>query len=201
MIKKEKVIILNTHTYSDSDLIIKAINSEGALLSFIAKGAKRSKKRFPGGVLEPTHFIDCVYKESKREGGLAFLNEANLLDGFPGIRDDYDKIEFAMYVLKTIEKISQEGECGSESLFNIIGNTLKAVETTENIKFLRLFFESKVLKQQGVIPEELAGLKILNYQIRNHNQIASEIKFDINDQASQHYAGKVHKALNEYLAR
>ena len=61
---QNRFIILKKMKYGESDLILHAISMQGEKLSFIARGALKSKKRFGGGVLEPTHFVSFTYKQS-----------------------------------------------------------------------------------------------------------------------------------------
>lgn len=63
---RERIIVLKKTVYRDSDLIIRGLNSQGAKLSFIAPAALKSRRRFGGGVLEPTNFIEVVYQVSRR---------------------------------------------------------------------------------------------------------------------------------------
>lgn len=63
---RERIIVLKKTVYRDSDLIIRGLNSQGAKLSFIAPAALKSRRRFGGGVLEPTNFIEVVYQSSGR---------------------------------------------------------------------------------------------------------------------------------------
>ncbi len=63
---RERIIVLKKTVYRDADLIIRGLNSQGAKLSFIAPAALKSRRRFGGGVLEPTNFIEVVYQVSRR---------------------------------------------------------------------------------------------------------------------------------------
>ena len=139
--------------YSEADLILHAISPVGEKLSFLARGALKSKKRFGGGVLEPSHFVQFTYKQAS-EGKINTLNEATLLNDFKRIRQDYDHLEFALQVLECISRVSQEGDKNSEALFNLLGNTLKAVENTQDVMLLRMHFYLKFMMQQGVLTPE-----------------------------------------------
>ncbi|MBO9666484.1 MAG: DNA repair protein RecO [Bdellovibrio sp.] len=151
---KERFIILKKMKYGESDLILHAISPKGEKLSFIARGALKSKKRFGGGILEPSHFVNFIYKQSSDQGQLNVLQEATLINDFPGLRQDYDHLEFALHVLECVAKVSQEGDQHSEFLFNILGHTLKAIETAKDVLVLRMHFYLRFLLQQGVITPE-----------------------------------------------
>lgn len=151
---KDRFIILRKMKYGEADLILHALSVNGEKLSFIARGALRSKKRFGGGVLEPSHFVTLTYKPSGGEGKLNLLQEATLVNDFAGIRDDYDKLEFALHVLECVSKVSQEGDQHSDFLFNLLGHTLKATETTKDVLVLKMHFYLRFMLQQGVIDAE-----------------------------------------------
>lgn len=150
--KQEKVLILKKTKFGESDLIIQAINSIGARLSFIAKGALKSKKRFGGGVLEPTHFVLFSYKQGS-SSQLLVLTEAQIIDDFPGLRKDYDRLEFSLMMLNCVYHVSQEGDIGSEFLFNLLGHSLRFLNSQQaiDIRIFKMHFYLKFLFQQGVV--------------------------------------------------
>ncbi len=151
---QNRFIILKKMKYAESDLILHAISPQGEKLSFIARGALRSKKRFGGGVLEPTHFVSFTYKQSSTEGKLHVLQEAALINDFPGLRTDYDRLEMALHILECVSKVSQEGDKDSEFLFNLLGHTLRALEASKDPLVVKMHFYLKFLLQQGVVDAE-----------------------------------------------
>lgn len=153
----EKFIILKKTKYSESDLILQALATNGSRSSFIARSALKSKKRFGGGVLEPLHFVSFTYKPGRELGHLHTLEEAQLVHDFKNIRRSYDALEMALHFLDCVYKVSLEGDVGGEFLFNLTGNALRAIETfPDDKKFLqlKLHFYLKLLFQQGVISPE-----------------------------------------------
>jgi DNA repair protein RecO (recombination protein O) len=137
---KERFIILRKIKYSEADLIVHALSPQGEKLAFIARGALKSKKRFGGGILEPSHFVSFTYKVANEEGQLNVLQEATLINDFPGLRKDYEHLELALHVLECVGKVSQEGDKNSEFLFNLLGHTLKAIEVSEDVLILKMHF-------------------------------------------------------------
>lgn len=151
---KDRFIILKKTKYSEADLILQALSTRGEKLSFIARGALKSKKRFGGGILEPSHFVSFSFKASSEQGKLHTLQEATLINDFAGIRKDYDRLDLALHILECVGKVSQEGDQHSEHLFNLLGHTLRAVETAEDLLVMKMHFYLKLLLQQGVINAE-----------------------------------------------
>ena len=190
-VHKDKVIVLKQIHFSESDLIIHALNPKGALMSFIAKGAVKSKRRFIGGVLEPGHFIGIEYKKS-RSSDLHFLCEAWFLKRFSAIRADYDRLTLALHFLSLIEKVSQAGTEDSSDLFNLLGNGLKAIETSMHLSTLQFVFEFRLLLNQGVLPEELQERsRLFSVTVTEHEQLPLP--------AFEKLIPVVHRALKEYV--
>ena len=148
---QNRFIILKKTRYGESDLIIHALSIEGTKKSFIARSALKSKKRFAGGVLEPSHYVMLTYKAARSEDQLNVLNEANLIDDFKDIRSDYDKLDFALTILNCVYHVSQEGDTDSHFLFNLVGHSLRKLGSVDNLHRFKLHFYLKFLFQQGVI--------------------------------------------------
>lgn len=151
-LQEERIIVLRKIKHGESDLIIHGLNKAGAKMSFFAKAAAKSKKRFGGGVLEPTHYIKISYQESKSDEGLMRLGEARILEDFKNLRSDYERLETALYFVTLIEKVSKEGVVDSPEIFDLLGNALRAAETSTNLSKLRMHFQIRLLAGQGVMP-------------------------------------------------
>lgn len=189
---KNKVFILRKTRYGDNDLILNCLTPDGARLSLFARGALRSKKRFGGGVLEPTHYVHVLYDDKGSEK-LATLKEATLIQDFAGLRSDYARIEAGLYFVKLVAEVVKEGEIDSSEVFNLLGNTLKAAETSANLDHLRTHFEVKLLASQGVLPHELEEQTLLALPISSH----ATATLDEGDWAR--LRGRVKRVLNEYI--
>ncbi len=149
-------LILKKIKYGEADLIIHALSQSGEKMSFLARGALRSKKRFGGGVLEPTHHVKLTYTSSPLSD-INTLKEAQLLQGFEQIRTDYDKLDFALTALSFVAQVSMEGDSNSSTLYNLLGHLLKRLESVQGSKdlsILKVQFYLKFLLQQGVLEVE-----------------------------------------------
>ena len=169
-----RFIILRKIKFSEADLIIHALSATGSKKSFIARSALKSKKRFGGGVLEPLHYVNFTYKSTNKENGLNQLTEAQLIDDFKNIRDGYDKLDLALYVVRCAAHVSQEEDVNSAFLFNLVGHSLnKIAATTVDKQLLRLkmHFNLKFLFQQGVIDIDPWMNPFLKENITDSNRI------------------------------
>lgn len=176
-IHKDKVIVLKQNLFEESHLIIHTLNTQGSRLSFIAKGAKNSRKRFAGGVLEPGHFIGVEYRQARRSC-LHFLQDAWFLRRFDGLRKNYERLKMALHFLNLIEKVSHEGMEDCADIFNLLGNSLNALEHSEDLSALQFVFEYRLLLSQGVLPKELHLHKTLpGLTVNDHLQLNKEAAY------------------------
>jgi len=194
---KDKVFILRKTRYGDADLILNCLNPNGARVSFIARSAVKSKKRFGGGVLEPTHYIHVLYDDksgsSPLEQPLHTLKEASIIDDFPNLRTSYERIEMALHFVRLVSEVVREGEVDAADLFNLLGNALKAAEVSQNLEILRVHFEAKILGNQGVLPIESDEEMFLKTPISEHQKIViSESNLNL-------LKGRVRRVLRDYL--
>lgn len=194
---KEKLFILRKTRYGDTDLILNCLNSQGAKIGLIARGAVKSKKRFGGGVLEPTHYVSAVYEDkssrSSAENPLHTLKEASLLQAFDGLRTDYARIELGLHFVQLINDVVREGEIDSMDLFNLLGNALRAAETSTDLERLRVHFDVKLLANQGVLPLAQEEQKFMSEPISNHAEIGMSGQ-DLSD-----LKARIRRVLAEYL--
>lgn len=197
MTHKEKILVLRLFKHGESDLIVHGINMLGARMGFFAKGGAKSRKRFPGGILEPTHYLEVTYRQGNSNDGdpLHSLLEAQLIREFPKLRTDYGRLECALHLLKLVHKLSQQGVVDSPDLFNLLGNTLAAAETSSDLEKLKVHFELKLLAGQGILPGEPLFQNWLNASISQHEQIP------VQKDERRWVEEQVHSHLRQYLGQ
>lgn len=147
-----RMIIVRKHKISEADLIIHGLLADGSRLHAIARGALKSRKRFGGGILEPTHYIEGLIKPSRTPDGLAVLEDAKLLEGFTGLRSDYERLDLALRLVNSIDRSSPGGELAG--VFNLLGHALKALAAGEPVARIEIQFTLKFLKLHGVLESE-----------------------------------------------
>lgn len=173
MIVKDRAIVLGKTKYGEADLILKLLTSGGEVYSAIAKSALKSKKRFGGGVLEPTHyiFVTLLKRDGEFSEKLSVLNEAQIIDDFRGLKTDYDRLETAFYFVRSVTTVAREGDLHRD-IFNLLGHALKAAENSRELGLLRTQFNVKLLHLQGVLPVEARYVPFLRSSIREAEEMA-----------------------------
>lgn len=184
-----KILVLRSFKHGESDLIVHGLNPQGARVGFIAKGGAKSRKRFAGGVLEATNYIEVAYREKHSSGEddpLHLLLEATLVREFPKLRTDYDRLTAALYFLKLMHKVSAPGVIDAPETFNLLGNALAAAEMSTNIERLRVHFELKLLAIQGVLPHDDQFMPWIHTPLSKHEQLDDSDWHWITAQVSDH---------------
>ena len=199
MLVKEKIFLLKKTRYGDADLILQALTPRGARISLFARSALKSRKRFGGGVLEPTHYVLALFDEKKhgqgnRDGSLSTLREASLIEDFQGIRSEYARLETALRFVQLVSDVSREGDVGSHELYNLLGNALRAAETTDALDKLQVHFTAKLLAIQGLLPHDRDESILLRASIAEHRTAG------LLESEWRETGVRVQRALREFLS-
>lgn len=149
-----RFIILKTTVFKDNDLIVYALNSQGDKKHFLARGALKSKKRFGGGVLESMNHAELLFEDRKEKTEFISLQDARLLDGFEGVRKDYERLTTGLMMMRDVFQLSVEGSEDNFAIYNLLGNSLKKLESTKELSVLLLQFRIKLLFYLGYLPNE-----------------------------------------------
>lgn len=172
MLAQTKGIVLKTQRYGEADLIVTVLTASGNRLQLFGRSALKSKKRFGGGILEPTRYIQVSYEDRRsRLGGesdLHSLREASMIEDFEGLRSDYSRLEVALSLLQTVHQIVRHGDFGSAEIFNLLGNALRAAEVSTDLAKLKTHFEVRLLASQGVLELDGDASRLLNLPIDHH---------------------------------
>jgi DNA repair protein RecO (recombination protein O) len=149
--QKVRGIVLKKILFQESDLIVKALLTNGEKATFFAKSALKSKKRFGGGLLDPLNYLEFQPGPKKTDSEIIFLNEAQMVYEFPLLKTDYDKIKLALYFLKVLNKVEISGLDDSSRVFDLLLHTLRSLEKCKKHSVLKAQFELKFLSLQGVL--------------------------------------------------
>ena len=146
---KTQAFVLRFLNYGESDRIITFFTREFGKLSGIAKGARRSRKRFSNAI-EP--FSHSILLFSRRgEGGLAIIENCDVINHYPGIRSDLEKTMTASYMIDLVDQFTAEGK-KSAGIFQLLFSFLGLLETGNSVEETARFFELRLLRLSGYEP-------------------------------------------------
>jgi len=153
MVAREQIkttgFVLRTLNYSESDLIVTFYSHDFGKLKGIAKGAKRSKKRF-ANVFEPFSLTNIIFTRKSRDM-LAFIESCDIIDHYHNIRQDMEKTLIASYFIDLTDHFSPEGK-KNEKVFQLLQDFLLMLGREKTTDATVRFFEMHLLKLAGFEP-------------------------------------------------
>lgn len=144
-----EAVILNSFDYGESDRILTFYTLEHGKLKGIAKGARRSKRRFVGNI-EPASLVRLIFFHSDKSE-LVRVEEATLLEGFNTLKADIDLLSHGCYFLELTSEMTREG-IALPHVFRLLAGFLKALDAGAEPGALARFFEVRLLSMLGYLP-------------------------------------------------
>jgi DNA repair protein RecO (recombination protein O) len=142
-------IVIRSLNYSESDKIVTFFTKDFGKLKGIAKGARRSKKRFQNALGLFSH-LRLIFFD--KEGlGLVRAESCDILHSFPKIREDLRKIVYGNYYLELANEMAGEREVNREAFELLLSFLSNLEETAPQEEQLRLF-EIRMLSLFGYRP-------------------------------------------------
>ena len=163
--RSSQAIILQTIDYSEWDRIVSFYTKDYGRIKGIAKGAKRSQKRF-GSALEPFTYSEVVFTD-KETNSLVRLERCNIIDAFPEIARDIKKVVFGNYFLELINSLTPEKQ-SNPGIFSLL------------LFFIELLKE-KIFREDLIRIFEFRLFSLLGYQPQFLSCISCENKFSLQD--------------------
>jgi len=139
-------IIMRTWEFGESDLMVTFFTEERGLLKGVAKGARKSRRRF-ANCLDMFCLTRLEY-ERKREGGLFFLHSGKLMQVFAGVRSGFSSLSLASYMIELTEILFPAGVAGRR-MFALLHAGLAGLDAEKQIDALRILFEAKAMALGG----------------------------------------------------
>jgi DNA repair protein RecO (recombination protein O) len=144
--KKSEGIVLRTRDLGESDRIITIFSSLYGTLKGIAKGARKSSKRFVNS-LNIFSLVDVQFRE-RRSSDLVWLDSCELIDGYPGIRSDYSLLLKASFMVEMTE-ILFPLNVQSVEMFQLLKYALGSVSNKQNPEETLIFFQTQAMNIGG----------------------------------------------------
>lgn len=144
--KNMTAIVLKVRDLGESDKIVIFYSKQAGKIAGIAKGAKRSKKRF-SNKLEIFSLLDVVYDDRNRSG-LVRIAEAELVTSFQSLRENYDRYVSAVLACELIYYWSRDYDA-DKNIFNLLLWVLQSIDTGSSPRMAQIFFQVKLYTLLG----------------------------------------------------
>jgi len=145
-------LILRTYKLAEADRIVVFLTSDRGKRRGVAKGARRTRSRFTGG-LEPFTRARLEYfeRENRDLVRLSYVDPvASLLVSQRG-----DVLSYASYFAELVDVWALEGD-PSERLFRLGSSVIEAIASDVPVEQVARYFEYWLLRLQGVYPSIVA---------------------------------------------
>lgn len=142
-------LVLRSLDYGESDRIVTLLTEKFGKIGVIARGARRSRKRFLG-TLEPFLLLEIEVRFGR--GELAGLEQARVLRAFPRILTDLTKIEAAGRALKLVMVGTPLAQRDSRLFSTVVMLLQRLEEAQDGVEELALSSQVRVITLLGFAP-------------------------------------------------
>ena len=150
-------LVLRRIDYGESDQVIKIFLREKGTVSAIAKGIKRSKKRFPHH-LEPFRIYEFKLARKKEGRDLYLIQTADQRHDYEGIQEDIRKIALGNFLLEIV-LIAVREEHPHPELYAFMKDFFRALSRSDAIYPLWFYAMIHVMGLLGFSPNLQTCLK------------------------------------------
>jgi len=142
-------IVLRVLDYGESDKLISFFSPDLGRFTGIAKGAKRSKKRFLNK-LELFSLLQVIYGD-KRTGSIIFIKDAELINAFLSIRFHFSRYAVAVFFSELLLRFTREQD-SEPRLYQLLTWALNALDQSYPPLQVAALFHLKLLGIVGYRP-------------------------------------------------
>lgn len=148
-----EALVLRVVDYGESDRILHLLVPASGRLTAIAKGARRSVRRFAGTLDLFNHLR--VQVDRHRPSAMARLDQARLIHSFDALRVDPLRFALGCYLLELFDRLAPDGgsPADMQRLFGFALEALGAIATREPSNRLRVLLELRALDALGLRPQ------------------------------------------------
>lgn len=143
----ERGVVLRTYKLGEADRIVTFLTRDRGKVRAVAKGVRKTKSRF-GGRLEPPSHVELLLYEGRE---LDIVTQAETLDHFGPLRDDYERLSRAVSMLEAADQVVQERQANPR-LYRMLVGALQALASRDTPLVVPAFF-LKVLSLEGYRPQ------------------------------------------------
>ena len=144
-IRKASGFIIRVIDYQESGRIVALLSPQLGKISLLAKGARRIESR-SGAALDLLTLVEVVFYEGK---GLKLLKEVTILNHYPGLKEDYERLEAAMRAARSLNMLLKDGQ-RDHRIYHLFAELLQELEGNGgNPELLLLGFKLKLIDLLG----------------------------------------------------
>ena len=148
---KTEAFILKTQDYRDTSLLVDFYTRDFGKVKGIVKGIRDARARY-GSTLEPFSLNEILFYKRKRGGDLHQVTQVELIDLFPEVREDLERLSYASYFTELLNQLVEAEEPAPE-IFDLVRDCLRFLTSGASAKRCARIFEIKLFEHLGLLPE------------------------------------------------
>lgn len=137
---KTEAVVLSKMNYGDSSIIASLFSEDLGKISVIIKGARSVNSKY-GKIVDPLNYLLAVlYNKESRE--VQLLSGADIIQHFPDVKNDLNKLSYAYAVLELVKSLLPEHQANKKLFKGVIKilTLLNSGEELPEITFGRFLF-------------------------------------------------------------
>ncbi len=143
---KTEAVVIRTIKLGEADKIVTLFTKELGKIKAVAKGARRIKSRFGSSLESFTHINTTLFE--KGNSSLLRIRQADIIQPYFHIRENFEKISYGLYFLELIDKFLLERDV-NKRIFSYLTDTLSHLNSSDEQKTLFIQFGLQFLMLSG----------------------------------------------------
>lgn len=149
-VQKTPAIVIRFYPLRESDKIITFYTAEFGKIKAVARGVRRPKSRFGGG-LELLNYGTLVFFERPNKD-LQIVNDFDLISSYEGIKADFDRTTYGCYLAELIGAIESDYSV-NQQIFHLLQRGFETMTHVDDIALFARTFELQLLGLAGFSPQ------------------------------------------------
>jgi len=143
---RDEGVVLRTMRLGEADRIVTMVCRSRGKVRAVAKGIRKTTSRF-GGRLEPMSHVTLLCWQGRE---LDIVNQAEVLDSYRHVREDFNRVAKAYSMLEVADKVCVEHHAAPQ-LYELLVRALGALDAVDSALVVPAFF-LRVLAVEGSTP-------------------------------------------------
>ena len=148
---KTLALVLAKQDYRDTSLLVDFYTRDFGKIKGIVKGIRDGRERY-GSTLEPFSLNEILFYKRKRGGDLHQVTQVELVDLYPAVREDLERLSYASYFIELMDELT-EVEVADPEIFGLVTDLLAFLGSGASAKRAARIFEIKFFELLGLMPE------------------------------------------------
>ncbi len=148
-LKRATGIVIQSFDYGESDKIVTFLTLEYGKIKGIAKGARRSRRRFSNSLDLFCHVR--IHFFEKEDRSLMRIDQCDVVEFFPGFSQNIAKMSYGSYFVELVDAMVGERET-NRGVFELLRAFLSTVNEVEPREEMLRIFEIRLLSLVGYRP-------------------------------------------------